>query len=82
MELAERTVLLADGRRCRTTHWSSPPVSGPAPAGTATGAHVLRTLEDALALKDTARPRPRLVVVGAGFIGAEAAAVPAAWAST
>jgi NADPH-dependent 2,4-dienoyl-CoA reductase/sulfur reductase-like enzyme len=37
------------------------------------GVHVLRTLEDALTLKERLRPGRRLVVVGAGFIGAEAA---------
>jgi NADPH-dependent 2,4-dienoyl-CoA reductase/sulfur reductase-like enzyme len=41
------------------------------------GAHVLRTLDDALALRDRLGPGRRLVVVGAGFLGAEAAAV--AW---
>ncbi len=41
------------------------------------GAHVLRTLEDALTLRDRLTPGRRLVVVGAGFLGAEAAAV--AW---
>jgi NADPH-dependent 2,4-dienoyl-CoA reductase/sulfur reductase-like enzyme len=39
------------------------------------GGHVLRTLEDALALRDRLRPGRRLAVVGAGFLGAEAAAV-------
>jgi NADPH-dependent 2,4-dienoyl-CoA reductase/sulfur reductase-like enzyme len=39
------------------------------------GVHVLRTLEDALTLKGRLRPGRRLVVVGAGFIGAEATAV-------
>jgi NADPH-dependent 2,4-dienoyl-CoA reductase/sulfur reductase-like enzyme len=34
------------------------------------GVHTLRTLEDALALKDRLRPGRRLTVVGAGFIGA------------
>jgi NADPH-dependent 2,4-dienoyl-CoA reductase/sulfur reductase-like enzyme len=38
------------------------------------GVHVLRTLEDAVTLKERLRPGRRLVVVGAGFIGAEAAA--------
>ncbi|MGS2591296.1 NAD(P)/FAD-dependent oxidoreductase [Streptomyces hebeiensis] len=38
-------------------------------------AHVLRTLDDALALRDRIGPGRRLVVVGAGFLGAEAAAV-------
>ncbi|MCK9873487.1 FAD-dependent oxidoreductase [Nocardiopsis dassonvillei] len=37
--------------------------------------HVLRTLEDALALRDRLRPGRRLAVVGAGFLGAEVAAV-------
>ena len=39
--------------------------------------HVLRTLDDALAIKDdlaAAGDRPRVVVIGAGFIGAEVAA--------
>lgn len=39
------------------------------------GAHVLRTLDDALALRSRIEPGTRLVVVGAGFLGAEAAAV-------
>ncbi len=39
------------------------------------GVYVLRTLEDALALRSELAARPRLVVVGSGFVGAEAAAV-------
>nr|AGS49528.1 ferredoxin reductase [uncultured bacterium esnapd7] len=39
------------------------------------GVHTLRTLEDALALKERLVPGRRLVIVGAGFIGAEVAAV-------
>ncbi|MFF7069778.1 NAD(P)/FAD-dependent oxidoreductase [Streptomyces pseudovenezuelae] len=39
------------------------------------GAHVLRTLGDALTLRERLSPGRRLVVVGAGFLGAEAAAV-------
>ena len=38
------------------------------------GVHVLRTLDDALALRDAMAAGPRVVVVGAGFIGAEVAA--------
>lgn len=38
------------------------------------GVHVLRTLSDALALKERLRPGRRLVIVGAGFVGAEVAA--------
>jgi 3-phenylpropionate/trans-cinnamate dioxygenase ferredoxin reductase subunit len=39
------------------------------------GVHVLRTLEDALAFREALGARPRLVIVGSGFVGAEAAAV-------
>lgn len=38
------------------------------------GVHVLRTLEDSLALRAALARGPRLAVVGAGFIGAEVAA--------
>jgi NADPH-dependent 2,4-dienoyl-CoA reductase/sulfur reductase-like enzyme len=37
------------------------------------GAHVLRTLDDAYALRAELRPGARLVIIGAGFIGAEVA---------
>lgn len=40
-----------------------------------TGVHVLRTLEDALALRAEFDREPHLVIVGGGFVGAEAAAV-------
>lgn len=39
------------------------------------GVHLLRDLEDALALKESLAAQPHLVIVGGGFIGAEAAAV-------
>jgi len=39
------------------------------------GVHTLRTVEDALALRQALRGGPRLVVIGSGFVGAEAAAV-------
>ena len=38
------------------------------------GVYTLRTLPDALALKERLRPGRRLVIVGAGFVGAEVAA--------
>jgi len=38
------------------------------------GVHTLRTLSDALALKERLCPGRRLVIVGAGFVGAEVAA--------
>lgn len=37
------------------------------------GVHVLRTIDDALALREDLRQGSRLVVIGAGFIGAEVA---------
>ncbi len=37
------------------------------------GVHLLRTLDDALALRDALDSGPRVAVVGAGFIGAEVA---------
>ena len=39
------------------------------------GVHVLRTLDDAVTLRDALAGRPRVVVIGAGFIGAEVASV-------
>lgn len=44
----------------------------------APGAHVLRTLDDALALRDQGLAGRDVVVVGTGFVGLEAAAVAAA----
>jgi NADPH-dependent 2,4-dienoyl-CoA reductase/sulfur reductase-like enzyme len=38
------------------------------------GVHMLRTLDDALSLRAALRPGRRVVVIGAGFIGLEAAA--------
>jgi 3-phenylpropionate/trans-cinnamate dioxygenase ferredoxin reductase subunit len=39
--------------------------------------HVLRTLDDALALRDALRARRRLVLVGSGFVGGEVATTAA-----
>ncbi|MFJ9150587.1 NAD(P)/FAD-dependent oxidoreductase [Streptomyces sp. NPDC102270] len=76
LELHARTVRLADG--------SEVPYDGLVIATgvrprrlPGEGAHVLRTLDDALTLRKRLFPGQRLVVVGAGFLGAEAAAV--AW---
>jgi len=56
-------VVIATGARTRTIG---------APMG---GVHTLRTLDDAIAIKQAFESRPnRVVVVGAGFIGAEVAA--------
>lgn len=43
-----------------------------------TDMHVLRTVDDALALRKHLRPGARVAVVGAGFVGAEAASSAAA----
>jgi NADPH-dependent 2,4-dienoyl-CoA reductase/sulfur reductase-like enzyme len=56
-------VVLATGARARTL---------PVADGIA-GVHTLRTLDDAVALAAELRPGRRVVVVGAGFIGAEVA---------
>ncbi|MDH6629696.1 NADPH-dependent 2,4-dienoyl-CoA reductase/sulfur reductase-like enzyme [Streptomyces sp. LBL] len=76
LELVGRTVELADG--------SEVPYDGLIVATgvrprrlPGAGAHVLRTLDDALMLREGLAPGRHLVVVGAGFLGAEAAAV--AW---
>ncbi|MGW0337302.1 NAD(P)/FAD-dependent oxidoreductase [Streptomyces sp. NPDC003011] len=74
LRLADSTVVLADG--------SEVPYDGLVVATgvrprrlPGEGAHVLRTLDDALTLRARLTPGRRLVVVGAGFLGAEAAAV-------
>ncbi|GCB53083.1 NAD(P)/FAD-dependent oxidoreductase [Streptomyces sp. NL15-2K] len=76
LELTERTVALADGRE--VPYDGLIVATGVRPRRLpGEGAHVLRTLDDALRLRDRLAPGRRLVVVGAGFLGAEAAAV--AW---
>ena len=64
-------VVVATGARARV--W-------PGAEGLA-GVHVLRTIDDALALRAELRPGVRLAVIGAGFIGAEVAST-AHWAWT
>jgi NADPH-dependent 2,4-dienoyl-CoA reductase/sulfur reductase-like enzyme len=54
------------------------PVRPPVPGADLDGVHVLRTVVDALALRDAAAPGTRVLVVGSGFIGCEAAASLAA----
>ena len=62
-ELAYDRLVLATGAR---------PVALP---GQSARTHLLRTHDDAVALKGALRPGARIVVVGAGWIGAEAATV-------
>ncbi|MFG2330810.1 NAD(P)/FAD-dependent oxidoreductase [Streptomyces sp. NPDC048604] len=73
-----RTLLLDDGRRVVTdglvvaTGARARPLPGAEGLG---GVHTLRTLDDARALRDAlGGPARRVVVIGAGFIGAETAA--------
>jgi NADPH-dependent 2,4-dienoyl-CoA reductase/sulfur reductase-like enzyme len=69
VELADGSILFADAVILATgaiprQPWSAPPA----------GVHVLRTLDDARRLREDLRTGSELVVVGAGFIGAEVAA--------
>jgi 3-phenylpropionate/trans-cinnamate dioxygenase ferredoxin reductase subunit len=58
------TLVLAPGGRPRTL----PGIE------VGSGVHVLRTIDDAQAIRESMRSRKRLVVIGAGFIGCEIAA--------
>ncbi|MFK0158924.1 NAD(P)/FAD-dependent oxidoreductase [Streptomyces sp. NPDC090493] len=76
LDVADRTVRLADGSELAYDGLIL--ATGVRPRRLpGEGAHVLRTLDDALTLRERLGPGRRLVVVGAGFLGAEAAAV--AW---
>lgn len=70
-----REVLLADGTRVAYDGLVVATGVRPRRLPGEGAAHVLRTLDDALALRDRLGEGRRLVVVGAGFLGAEAAAV-------
>jgi NADPH-dependent 2,4-dienoyl-CoA reductase/sulfur reductase-like enzyme len=61
--VAADAVVIATGAQARELPGPRPP-----------GVHLLRTLDDARALRDDLATAHRLVVVGAGFIGAEVAA--------
>ncbi|MGY0063489.1 NAD(P)/FAD-dependent oxidoreductase [Streptomyces sp. LZ34] len=61
--LAYDSLVIATGARARPSPWGRPP-----------GVHVLRTLSDATALGRDLRRGGPLVVIGAGFVGAEVAA--------
>ncbi|MFJ3776112.1 NAD(P)/FAD-dependent oxidoreductase [Streptomyces sp. NPDC090075] len=74
LDLTDREVCLADGTR--VPYDGLVIATGVRPRRLpGDGAHVLRTLDDALALRGRLAPGRRLIVVGAGFLGAEAAAV-------
>jgi 3-phenylpropionate/trans-cinnamate dioxygenase ferredoxin reductase component len=63
-EIAYDRLILATGSRPR--RW-------PGAGADLDGVHVLRNLEDALALRSAFDGRPRVAIVGAGFIGCEVA---------
>lgn len=75
LDPADRAVVLDTGERLTgdgvivATGAKARQLPGPRLAG----AHTLRTLDDALELRAALRPGARLVVIGAGFIGAEVA---------
>ncbi|QNP68437.1 FAD-dependent oxidoreductase [Streptomyces roseirectus] len=73
LDTAARTVRLADGTD--VPYDGLIVATGVRPRRLPGGGHVLRTLDDALALRAGLRPGRHLAVVGAGFLGAEAAAV-------
>lgn len=77
-DLTARTVTFADGQ---VLGWSGLVVASglsprrlPLPGPTA-GRHVIRTIDDVAAFRRELIPGARLVVIGAGFIGCETAAV-------
>jgi 3-phenylpropionate/trans-cinnamate dioxygenase ferredoxin reductase subunit len=77
LDVADRVVTLDDGERidfrgCVIATGARPrELPGTPPLA---GIHVLRTLDDCLAIRGELEHGPRVVVVGAGFIGAEVAA--------
>jgi NADPH-dependent 2,4-dienoyl-CoA reductase/sulfur reductase-like enzyme len=77
LDTASRTIELADGTQVhadgfviatgsRARRWPG--------SETLAGVHVVRTIDDAIALRAELRPGAQMVVIGAGFIGAEVAA--------
>lgn len=75
-DLDARTVTTADGRE---HHWRALVIATGLRARRLdlpliTGRHTVRTLDDAMALRDELLPGARVVVVGAGFVGCEVAA--------
>ncbi len=77
LDAAARTISLADGGEVAVDGIVLATGATPRrlPGATPTGVHMLRTLDDALALRAALDADPaRVVVIGAGFIGAEVAA--------
>jgi 3-phenylpropionate/trans-cinnamate dioxygenase ferredoxin reductase component len=73
-----RVATLADGTEIRyracVLATGAEPMRLPVDGADLPGVHLLRTLDDALALRAATAPGTRVVVIGSGFIGCEAAA--------
>ncbi|HEX6518580.1 MAG TPA: FAD-dependent oxidoreductase [Streptosporangiaceae bacterium] len=77
LDAADRRVQLADGG---TVHYDALVIATGVtarslPGADLVGVHLLRTLDDALVLRTHLLACPKVVVIGAGFLGAEVAAV-------
>lgn len=79
VEPADHSVTLGSGTDAQTVRYDTLVLATgltprPFPGAPAGGMHVIRTVDDALALRAEAQTAHRAVVIGAGFIGCEAAA--------
>ena len=77
LDRGSRRVVLADGDEVAYDRLilatGSRPRRWPGPGAELDGVHVLRDLDDALAIRKAFDDRPHVVIVGAGFIGCEVA---------
>jgi 3-phenylpropionate/trans-cinnamate dioxygenase ferredoxin reductase subunit len=75
LDVRGRSVVLASGRRIEADGvvLATGARARPFPGARLAGVHTLRSLDDAVALRDELLAGGRLVVIGAGFIGAEVA---------
>ena len=82
LDAGGRAVVTAEGERIGFSACllalGCEPVRPPVPGVDLPGVHVLRSMRDALGLREAAVPGARVVVVGSGFVGCEAAASLAA----
>ncbi|ULE34552.1 NAD(P)/FAD-dependent oxidoreductase [Mycobacterium sp. IDR2000157661] len=80
LDMASRTVRLRDGDTDTSLEYDGLVIAGgavprPWPGGDVPGGVLLlRTVEDCLAIRERLASRPRVAVIGGGFIGAEVAA--------
>jgi 3-phenylpropionate/trans-cinnamate dioxygenase ferredoxin reductase component len=77
LDRRRRRVVLSDGDEVEYDRLivatGSRPRRWPGPGAELDGVHVLRSLDDALGLRAAFDERPRVVIVGAGFVGCEVA---------